>query len=66
MIAMTGTSDRPCWLAEACKICRLLLLLLRHAVFDHHMQVARPVLMHWTQMSYSPRCVLLCTVSACI
>ena len=28
MIAIIGTSDRPCWLAEACKI---LLLLLLHA-----------------------------------
>ena len=26
MIAMIGTSDRPCWLAEACKIHLLLLL----------------------------------------
>ena len=25
MIAMIGTSDRPCWLAEACKILLLLL-----------------------------------------
>ena len=28
MIAIIGTSDRPCWLAEACKILLLLLLLL--------------------------------------
>ena len=28
MIAIIGTSDRPCWLAEACKI--LLLLLAAH------------------------------------
>ena len=27
MIAIIGTSDRPCWLAEACKILLLLLLL---------------------------------------
>ncbi len=27
MIAMIGTSDRPCWLAETCKILLLLLLL---------------------------------------
>ena len=26
MIAIIGTSDRPCWLAEACKILLLLLL----------------------------------------
>jgi len=26
MIAMIGTSDRPCWLAESCKILLLLLL----------------------------------------
>ena len=26
MIAMVGTSDRPCWLAEICKILLLLLL----------------------------------------
>ena len=32
MIAMIGTSDRPCWLAEACKI--LLLLLLLQALFN--------------------------------
>ena len=25
MIAIIGTSDRPCWLAEACKILLLLL-----------------------------------------
>ncbi len=28
MIAMIGTSDRLCWLAETCKILLLLLLLL--------------------------------------
>ena len=27
MIAIIGTSDQPCWLAEACKILLLLLLL---------------------------------------
>ena len=27
MIAIIGTSDRPCWLAEACKILLLLLLI---------------------------------------
>ena len=29
MIAMIGTSDRLCWLAETCKILLLLLLLVR-------------------------------------
>ena len=33
MIAIIGTSDRPCWLAEACKILLLLLLLLLHDNF---------------------------------
>ena len=27
MIAIIGTSDRPCWLAEACKIILLLLII---------------------------------------
>ena len=31
MIAIIGTSDQPCWLAEACKI----LLLLSHVEFGH-------------------------------
>ena len=29
MIAMIGTSDQPCWLAEACKALLTVLLLLR-------------------------------------
>ena len=33
MIAIIGTSDQPCWLAEACKI--LLLLLLKKLVYYH-------------------------------
>ncbi len=28
MIAMIGTSDRPCWLAETCKILLLLLVVM--------------------------------------
>ena len=31
MIAIIGTSDRPCWLAEACKILLLLLLVRQDA-----------------------------------
>ena len=30
MIAIIGTSDRPCWLAEACKILLILLLQVVH------------------------------------
>ena len=30
IIAIIGTSDQPCWLAEACKILLLLLLLCTH------------------------------------
>ena len=37
MIAMIGTSDQPCWLAEACKIL-LLLLLVAQAVFRHNIK----------------------------
>ena len=33
-IAVIGTSDQSCWLAEACKIL-LLLLLLEHVVIFH-------------------------------
>ena len=36
MIAIIGTSDRPCWLAEACKILLLLLLLLLVTTEQHH------------------------------
>ena len=40
MIAIIGTSDRPCWLAEACKI--LLLLILLHELcagrYQHYLE----------------------------
>ena len=37
MIAIIGTSDRPCWLAEACKILLLhfLLSLIEWGVFHY-------------------------------
>ena len=34
MIAIIGTSDRPCWLAEACKILLLLNLVNRLPTLD--------------------------------
>ena len=43
MITIIGTSDRPSWLAEACKI--LLLLLLQRACTNLHVTVV-------TMMSY--------------
>ena len=51
MIAIIGTSDRPCWLAEACKI----LLLLRRVLFPRPLAANRALIFgHCSLLHRSP------------
>ena len=43
MIAIIGTSDRPCWLAEACKILLLLIFVMGRCTYESIPESKRPL-----------------------